>query len=1833
MPGDRPIKCGTAPLLLSILRKLASMSLSRTSHAALRIGLVVLAILVAFNASSTSTLRAQTGRDLAFVPNRGQVIDSRGSARTDVLFVAESRDATVYLRSDGMTIVLHRVDVDSASQDGAGVKDKELPRSTATQMHPPGGFDRATLRGHRVDIDFVNAQKPNGVQTGEVRSGVCSYYRNNAPHATALNCFTSVRLANVWQGIDVVIKGVGGVVKYEFVVAPAANPEMIRLRYSGADSIELERDLRISTSLGTIIDAAPVAYLAPPTTTGIPLPVNAAYRMIRSQTGVEIGFDVDIPTDVDGPLIIDPAIIWSTFYGGSSYDFWYDYGGGYGGATAGWSGAGQGMTVDADGNIYVSGGTVSVDFPTTVGAFSRQIEGEMDAYVVSFDPMGNRRWGTLIGGGGTDYCSGVATGSGGVVGISGSTRSVDFPVTPGAVQSTSKGDFDAFVGRLDTAGRLVWATYLGGYDWDFGGGVALASDGGIVVGGSTQGEGLPVSSNVFQTRFAGVTDAFVARFTPGGDLDWLTYAGGSLHDFGSAVAVDRSGRIALTVRTYSHDFPTTAGGFRSGWAVSPTDATEGAVVLLESTGRVVWSTYIGGTDNDYINNLAFDRAGNVYTGGSTVSLDLPTTPGSLQSKKTPGAQLDAWLARFAADGSLQWCTYYGGSGLDAMTTIAAAPNGHLYATGYTRSSDLLRGTISLQPALRGGSDAFVVEFDAQGRLLWDSFLGGGYEDYGTGITGDGSGSVYISGYTRSPDFPTRNPFQPNLDTTSGSSDEYWDIFLSRLCGRLYPIIDVSGATSFCEGDSVIITGPAGYVRYMWMPGGETTRRVAGRNSGRYVLNVWNDVGCDGPSDTVVVTVFPTPTPRISVLGDTILCSGDSVVLKLDSSRRRSHRWSTGSIADSIVVRSAGEYAVEVTDEHGCRGLSQTVRVMMHGRPARPSIWPRTNVHVCRGESVRLTADSTASQVRWNTGERSWSIDATAGAYWCEVINETGCTVRSDTVRVSEYTGRNLFINAPDSVTICQGANVRLVGSDGFVAYSWSTGESSQAIDVQNEGSYSVRGVDSNGCVVDAPPVHVLWHRTDQPILQVSGSLTLCDGDSVALSVRPGPFQRVLWNTGEAGERIVVRRPAHVYATVETMDGCLVTTNALDISTIRPPYVDVAGPVSVCDDAIAYYSVPRNQRVHYTWTIDGDGDFIGGGQKGSDVAIKWGRTSGRVTVHALDTASGCDTTISFEVTTGERLHTRVAMSHRTSCPDVGVILDAGGGFVEYRWSTGDSSRTITAVPGGAYWVDLLAPDGCRGRSDTVFVPQGVLPRPVIARLGETTFCDGDSVVLDAGDGYASYLWCDGSRGRFLVARVSGAFNVEVTDRSGCVGISEPVAVVALPRPNPRIAGPATVCAGSTARYDVDAKIGSQWTWRVMGGRILSGQSTASIVVQWGGAGGTLAVVARNPDGCEAQARTMAISIADSITPWIRPGNVVPICDGDSVVLDAGTGYVSYRWSTGDSTSSIVVTRPGNYTLSVTDSGNCVGGSTDVEVFSAPSPTPIVTAQGSTLLPRRGAVVLDAGFGYASYLWSTGARTRSIVVRDTGIYTVLVVDSNGCIGLSDRTLIRDDTASTAKRSIRIAVGSILARPGARASLPILVTGTDGALIGVTKITADLRFDASMLIPVAPTARGRIDGVHRSLPIALGGLEGDSTIFAFPFVAAVGNATGSPIEITNIEVVGSDAPVDVVFGEVRLDSLCANGGTRFIGAGGEVALKCVGPNPVQRTLNIAYEVVEDGVVRIELIDSRGDLAGVLVQAYHRAGAYMYDADLSSVASGVFRVVLSSGRARVSAPVVVSR
>ncbi|MEW6413309.1 MAG: SBBP repeat-containing protein [Candidatus Zixiibacteriota bacterium] len=663
-----------------------------------------------------------------FTENRGQWDDA-------VRYRVILQDATVWFTDRGPCFQLH--DKGDENTDFSAEDYILLPRWL-------GAKDRLTI-------------EPQGLS-----SHVSNFFLGNNPSRwrMGVSSFEAIVYRDIYPGIDVRYYLNGTKLEYDYMVSAGADPSQIRVKYEGATRLSISGtgSLVVEAKAGLVEELRPRFFVQGADNSKV-TEIDGAFAVLSDEA---FGFELNGGVNFHAGLIIDPVLTFSTYLGGSGSEYAW------------------GIDIDGDGNIYVTGNTFSTNYPVVEPLQSVYAGGEKDIFVSKLNPADGLLYSTYLGGSGNDENPRLVVDSDHNILLIGRTFSSDFP-TASALYSTRQGLSDAFVAKISSDGdSLVYSTYLGGMHDEWGTGIAVDSSDCAYLTGITESDDFP-TVNAYCSYLVKNDDSWVTKITPdGSSLVYSTYIGGSGHDRTRDIQVDALGRAYITGETYSSDFPM-VNAFDDNFAKNTEGIVDAFLVRFSSDGTSLeYSTFIGGSDDDWCNALDVTEDGKATVVGDTESDDFPTL-NPIQAEHSPDTGYlgtDIFVTGFSADGrNLVYSTYLGGIDDDLSEDIAFGPFGSINIVGSTYSPDFpLANALDDMLGVTDRPDAFAVRLSSQAKeLTYSTFLGGDSSDIATSVEADGSGTAFITGYTLSADFPLVDPLQSVRKGTR-------DIFIAAITG-------------------------------------------------------------------------------------------------------------------------------------------------------------------------------------------------------------------------------------------------------------------------------------------------------------------------------------------------------------------------------------------------------------------------------------------------------------------------------------------------------------------------------------------------------------------------------------------------------------------------------------------------------------------------------------------------------------------------------------------------------------------------------------------------------------------------------------------------------------------------------------------------------------------------------------------------------------------------------------------------------------------------------------------------------------------------------------------
>ncbi len=1134
------------------------------------------------NAQSLSNaLRIQTG----FIENKGQIKPIPTQNQADVLFYMKNGGSFAYFFKDRVLLVSKRASRKRESSYS------NLNNSSCLSNDIPE-MDIA-----RIDLILKNASVEKVIPSCKYSFHYNFFIAKDTEGVENIEVFQKLTYKNIYRNIDLIFyQSEDGSLKYDFLLHPGANPKEIILEYSGADCIKKKDDgsLAISNSFIVIKDKKPLTFYNNSKNDDKPLEkINSSFQLANNI----ISFQLDY-YDKNSSITIDPNLEWSFMMGGRDGDHGYS------------------LQLDEKNNIYLSGNTLSGDFPVTTGAWQYEKSGHFDAYIAKFDPSGKLLWATFFGGTQAEYVYDMKLDRWGNIVIGGWTWSSDMPVSKGAFQATFGGSIfttDCFIAKFDNNGRWLWSTYYGSYSNEHINAIDVDRNGLIVVAGWTNSRNFVVSPNASQGTHGGVDDAFLARFTQDGEFIWATFFGSDSLDNATSVAYDKNGDIIMSGFTQSNRLNISKDAYQK----SSNGANECFIVKYSPFGELIASTYFGGKSHDYAEDIAINSKNEILICGRTESDSLPFSEGNIQAQRKN--KEDAFFAKFSTNLKLIWGSYLGGHEEDAAYGINVDANDDILITGRTNSNDfpLTEGAFMTERA--GKFDAFVSKIDKSGKdFYWSTLVGGSEEEWGEDIISDDSLNVIISGTTSSPDFPVLGGISQNKFLG------VLDIFLLKFCPtNPFPKITALGPTEFCKGDSVKLDAGAGYFSYLWSDGSKS-RVISVKKSGDYFVTVTDSGGCSNTSAPVRIIVHDIPIPKFAQ--NIFICNGDTLALDAGSGFA-SYLWSTGDTTQYINVSQKGKYTCKVSDTFGCEG-SATTEIFVNPKPTPKIEGPAS---VCLGSNgiEYQTKGVIGNKYEWsivggeitrgsttNKIETLWLKSGSATLMLVETIPVSGCNdTTTFEVNISEELKPKIESSKPDN-SFCEGDSIILDAGIGYAVYKWNDNSNLRYFIVKDAGIYHVTVWDNYGCKGSDT---IIIKRMPRPIININGDSFACHG-SISLFISQYDEQYSYnWEVinGEIIENknneIQIKwgksRSGNVFLSVTNIvSGCSADTSIqVQLSPSPVPKINYIGSIEFCDgDSVVLYVdsqypeilwddgqtgdsiIVRNSGKHYLTVIDDNG---------------------------------------------------------------------------------------------------------------------------------------------------------------------------------------------------------------------------------------------------------------------------------------------------------------------------------------------------------------------------------------------------------------------------------------------------------------------------------------------------------------------------------------------------------------------------------------------------------------------------------------------------------------------
>jgi len=1301
--------------------------------------------------------------------------------------------------------------------------------------------------------------------------------------------------------------------------------------------------------------------------------------------------------------------------------------------------------VYSKGLLYVSG---IVKTTATFGAAGEpggevtvtQSVGSYDPFIAKFDTTGDFYWvnkfthtvagaslieGLTIGSSGNIYGGGALLG----------TLQIDGTTYP----SAGSGDM-LFVKLNQTTGAATWVRTGGGTLDDQIKSIASDGSNSIYVVGYAQGTGTLDSTATLQSSSytAKSTDMFIARYTSEGRLMWKRLNGDIGMD--QAYGVNVNENIILMSGYFSGSVTFNQTTINSG---STTNNDTGFFVY-DSDGNPLTAESLSGSGEDRGQGIAYDPDGFTYIGGYFKS---PTLTAGTFTLTNASASKDVFVAKYQNPFTAVFTTAdniscFGAN--DGALTVTPYFGTYPYTYSWTKDSNPFANTDSTAINLAAGTYAVLVT-DNNGKTASVSFTiaepaailaNGTTSNVSCYQAGDGAVNLSPTGGTLPYSFfwTTADGFGQVIDAedqTTLSAGTY-DLTITDKNGCTYnqqytitepSQINIAGVVSNITapnngGVNATISGGTGvYSNFSWKDEAlvevGTGEDLSGLDvEGDYTLTVTDNTGCNVSKTFFVqdVRVF-----SISVTSQTnILCKNEATgsvtigYINESNPSNVSFLWAPGGETTATISGLvAGTYTVQVTDNvDGITGngddkvLTRDVEILEPAINLAGSI-SQDNVTCYNGSNglidLTVTGGSAPFTYQWKKNGANYSTfedisNLTIGTYEVTITDDNGCTAQTSTV-----------ITQPDPIayTIASTSVSCYGGTDGALAiqgltggvpdytYEWSNGLTSASIQSLRAGSYTATVTDANGC-------------------KKSISQTVTQPSRISATLTPTMPQCNGGNDGSIAVSASGGTPAYQYSingtdffATTTFSGLSSNTYTITVRDDNSCERSFSGIVSQ-PDAISVSHITNNPTCpestngsigltvsggtgtkSYFWTGPGITNNTNKDQTGLGV--------GTYSVRVTD-ANDCYTDYEVILVAQNASPTPTLSSSdldNTICLGTEITFTAGGGaqfefFVEgasaQAKSTDNTLTTSSLSNGDEVYAIVTSAEGCVATTSTIATT--VNPLPTVTAPADDALCLGEQVTLTATGTADTYAWDNGiNNGVAFAPTATNTYTVTGTiTATGCEA-TDVVTVTVNPLPTVTAPADITICNGEQVTLTATGTADT-YTWDngVTNNVAFAPTATNTYTVT-----GTITAT-----GCEA---------TDMVTVTVNPlpnGNLFPpgsvsICEGENLTLTASGGS-SYEWNTAETTPSIVVNTAGTYTVEIFNLQGC-SVTKDVVVNVNPLPTPSITPSGPTTFCQGESVTLTANGGYG-YEWNTGVTTKSIIVDQTGTYTVTVQSIDGC-----------------------------------------------------------------------------------------------------------------------------------------------------------------------------------------------------------------------------------------------
>ncbi|MBU0763439.1 MAG: PKD domain-containing protein, partial [Bacteroidetes bacterium] len=1430
---------------------------------------------------------------------------------------------------------------------------------------------------HAYKVRFTGSLPSVSIRAENPATDYHNYFRGNDPSkwASHVKKFRDITYTGLYTGIDLHLytdpqKGL----KYDFLVQAGSDPGNIVMEYTGPDDIRLEDgNLEIITSVNKIIEYKPFAYQT----------VDGHEVQIACEFGLEgktVTFHFPYGFTTSEDLIIDPVLIFAT-YTGSSVDNW--------GFTA---------TFDLDGNVFSGGIVEDFGYPVSPGAYQTNFGGgNWDVGIIKYTEDGSTRmYATYLGGTGCEMPHSLVVNASNELLIFGTTGSSNFPVSANAYKPYFTGGInttydnmiifpqgiDIYISKLSADGsNLLSSTYIGG----------------------THNDGLNYKPYI---NF----DANILMH--GNDSLYHNYADGARGE----IITDGKNHVFVATTTFSTDFPVV-----SAFQPNSGGKQEGIVFKFDSDlSTLLWSSYIGGSQDDAIYSLDTDEDGDVYIAGGTASANFPVTAGAYQTTYQ-GGTTDGFVAHISNDGSsLISCSFFGSSAYDQAYFVRTDRFKKVYIVGQTEASG---STLVYNAAYNHpGSGQFITKFEnGLDQLVWSTVFGTGSGKPNislTAFTVDVCDRIYLSGWGR--EWAYSSGYDWNTISGTKNMEVTGDAYQSNTDGQDFYIMvlkdDASGidyASFFGEQ----YYSSCGYSGHDHVDGGTSRFDKRGHiyqsvcascgscNQFPTTPGAWSEInGAAAPGNNCNNAVFSFSFMDDFCIADfdqpPVACVPYTVNFNNNSINATSYYWDFGDNTSSSdtepihVYTEPGTYTITLIG-YNSQTCNQNDTIVRQIQVLSNSVDTLSEFLICPDESVMIgvppSADpnvtylwSPSTGLSSTTQSNPYAFPSVTTTYL--LVVHAGSNCYDSLYQTVNVLPDNLDVTAETDTTVCEGEIVTLnaYATENVLSYIWSTvpNPSTPINPDPNVGAFTVTVTDNityyirvngeNCGAFDTASVHLsVW----QVGMNINPDTMICLGDTIqlaAMNTVPGDVLTYNWSpagsiiSGNQDATPIVAPADNTTYTVdaENQHGCEVSgsvTVNVDEVTAQETLVSGITCYGLCDGVASVIMSSGISPASIQWS------------NGSTAFLNSGLCEGTYYATVTD-GIGCKNIISIQLTEPPELIAGISDTSGTQCNmECSGSAEASsiGGTppYTYQWIDGQTTQTASDLCAGTYTVTITDANGC----DTTTLATITDPSDLLSSLQTLghILCWGDctagaNLTASLGTPPYSYYWSSGDSGNYVNNLCAGNYVATIVDSEGCIRVT----YFSIPQPQKIIAvaaSPGIACYGDSTTAYVTANGGTgalTYYWTDEYGQFLTNTAGVSNIHS-----GIYYYTVTDANEC---IKTGEISLSDP--PELLFDSLVTIltcyasCDGSiHVWMDGGIPPYSYDWSNGADDSVNTELCSNNYWVTMTDNHGCRIVQDFYVGVSDYRPDLEVTADDTSLFPGQSAN-LYATEGYVIYNWS-------------------------------------------------------------------------------------------------------------------------------------------------------------------------------------------------------------------------------------------------------------------------